>query len=171
VLNKAGSGNNKEICKAKITITEKPILRKSPFAGMLFNGLGRPIQIDGYANTLPASMGGNKTPIIDEEELYNNKEGWVQNYHSRLLKGEKPMKYQIAPKRLRRITVKEAALLQTFPADFEFFGSQSSRYSQIGNAVPCNLASRVAEMMKGVLESNDLKDSIIEIAYQPEFEF
>ena len=42
-------------------------MRKSPYAGMLFNGLGRPIKIDGYSATLPASMGGNKTPIIDEE--------------------------------------------------------------------------------------------------------
>ena len=38
-------------------------MRKSPYAGMYFNGQGRPINIDDYANTLPASMGGNKTPF------------------------------------------------------------------------------------------------------------
>ena len=30
ILDKAGSGNNKNICKAKITLTPKPVLRKSP---------------------------------------------------------------------------------------------------------------------------------------------
>ena len=45
-------------------------MRKSPYAGMYFNGQGRPIDINGYANTLPASMGGNKTPFIDEDHLY-----------------------------------------------------------------------------------------------------
>ncbi len=47
-LDKAGTGNNKSICKAKITVTSNPVLRKSPYAGMLFNGLGRPVKIDGY---------------------------------------------------------------------------------------------------------------------------
>lgn len=67
ILDKAGSGNNKGTCKAKITLAANPVMRKSPYAGMLFNGLGRPTRLDGYSATLPASMGGNKTPIIDEK--------------------------------------------------------------------------------------------------------
>src|SRR5690606_1644457 len=64
-LDPAGTGNNQRICNAEISLAANPIMRRSPYAGMIFNGAGRPIEIDGYALTLPASMGGNKTPIID----------------------------------------------------------------------------------------------------------
>ncbi len=69
-LGKAGSEENPRTCVAKINFCARPVMRKSPYAGMYFNGQGRPIDIDGYANTLPASMGGNKTPFIDEDYLY-----------------------------------------------------------------------------------------------------
>ena len=36
---------------------------------LLFNGSGRPLHLDRPAKTIPASMGGNATPIIDQEEL------------------------------------------------------------------------------------------------------
>lgn len=62
-LDKPGFGNNSHLCNARITFCTKPVMRKSPYAGMLFNGMGRPIRIDGYCATLPASMGGNKNTI------------------------------------------------------------------------------------------------------------
>ncbi len=43
-LGPAGSKTNPKICKAKITLAEKPVLRKSPYAGMLFNGQGRSVK-------------------------------------------------------------------------------------------------------------------------------
>jgi DNA (cytosine-5)-methyltransferase 1 len=161
ILDRAGTGNNKSICKAKITLTPNPVMRKSPYAGMLFNGLGRPIKLDGYCSTLPASMGGNKTPIIDEDELYKNKPGWIQEYHSGLIAGNPPSEFKEAPKHLRRITVEEAAILQTFPIDYKFHGSQSSKYKQIGNAVPCNLGMQIAKMLKDYLNSDDSESKII----------
>lgn len=166
VLDKAGQGNNKGLCKAKITLTPKPVLRKSPYAGMLFNGLGRPIKIDGYCNTLPASMGGNKTPIIDEEELYNNKPSWVEEYHKGLMSGKPPSEFTVAPPRLRRITVEEAAVLQTFPLEYKFSGSQSSKYAQIGNAVPCELARLVGKMLMNYLKTDTFEKAIISLGYQ-----
>ncbi len=36
----------------------------------------------------------------------------------------------------RRLTIRESASVQTFPETFEFFGSMTSCYRQIGNAVP-----------------------------------
>lgn len=154
VLDKAGEGNNSATCKAKITLAASPVLRKSPYAGMIFNGLGRPIKIDGYCSTLPASMGGNKTPIIDEEELYNSKKSWVVEYHQELWQNKIAPEFRDAPSFLRRLTVAEAALIQTFPLDFKFCGSQSSIYTQIGNAVPCNLGKAVAKMVMDILSGN-----------------
>lgn len=160
-LDKAGTGNNTSLCKAKITITPNPVLRKSPFAGMLFNGLGRPVKLDGYCATLPASMGGNKTPIIDEDELYKNKPGWVQKYHAGILNGKSSSEFKEAPSRLRRMTVEEAAILQTFPIDYKFAGSQCSKFRQIGNAVPCNLGYQVAKMFRDYLKHSNIDTTII----------
>lgn len=154
VLDKAGTGNNRKICKAKITLTANPILRKSPYAGMLFNGLGRPLRIDGYSATLPASMGGNKTPIIDELALYEGRKPWVEDYHQRLLKDTSIAVVEQVPAYLRRMTVDEAQIIQTFPQSYEFKGSQSSQYTQIGNAVPCNLGQGVCKMVIDVLRGN-----------------
>ncbi len=165
-LDKAGTGNNQELCHAKITLARNPVLRKSPYAGMLFNGLGRPLRLDGFSATLPASMGGNKTPIIDEQELYNQEKPWVETYHKNLLHKYSSPTNTIVPNYLRRITVAEAALIQTFPLKYQFQGSQSMKYTQIGNAVPCNLAKAVVKMVIDVLNGKlqlecSLKNSLI----------
>lgn len=153
-LGRAGTENNSNICKAKITLASKPILRKSPYAGMLFNGQGRPLNPDGWSSTLPASMGGNRTPIIDEQHLYENSSAWVESYHKHLIDGGEPYNLKTAPSHLRRLTIDEAKILQTFPEGYEFIGSQSKIFSQIGNAVPCKLAQVVAVVLKGALADN-----------------
>ena len=154
-LGRAGTKQNPDTCTAKITFASHPIMRKSPYAGMYFNGQGRPINIDGYANTLPASMGGNKTPFIDEEYLYGNAEkDWVIDYHKGLLDGSIIPEFKEAPKRLRRITINEAARIQTFPNDYVFVGNKGAVYTQIGNAVPCKLAEVVANAVAEYLQTN-----------------
>ncbi len=40
----------------------------------------------------------------------------------------------------RRLTVRESAIIQSFPLDFEFYGGLMSMYRQVGNAVPVRLA-------------------------------
>jgi DNA (cytosine-5)-methyltransferase 1 len=47
-------------------------------------------------------------------------------------------------KQARTITVREAALLQSFPIDFNFIGSAGHCYKMIGNAVPPILAKNIA---------------------------
>lgn len=48
------------------------------------------------------------------------------------------------PNGLRRMTCRELATIQSFPADFIFRGNNSSIYRQIGNAVPVGMAYRIA---------------------------
>ncbi len=52
------------------------------------------------------------------------------------------------PRNHRRMSVRESALVQTFPIDFEFFGSMGSMYRQVGNAVPVLFGQRLGEKLK-----------------------
>lgn len=57
--------------------------------------------------------------------------------------------------RRRRITIREAARLQSFPDWFEFSGTETQKYNQIGNAVAPNFAYHLALTLKNHL----LRDS------------
>lgn len=142
-------GNN-AICRAKITFAKAPVLRRSPWAGMLFNGSGRPMHLDRPAPTLTASMGGNATPIIDQVSLDTEAPSWVVEYHAHLLAGGAPAT-GVVPERLRRLTVEEAAAIQTFPPGMAWSATQDARYRQVGNAVPPELSYRVALSLRSSL--------------------
>ena len=159
-LGKAGTKGNSRVCNARITNAAKPVLRKSPYAGMLFNGQGRPINPDGYASTIAASMGGNRTPIIDERHLYENAESYIEKYHKHLMAGGEPKSMMDVPSQLRRLTIDEAILIQTFPSDYNFAGKQSSIWRQIGNAVPCGLAEAVASGVVDVFSGKEYSDEL-----------
>ena len=59
--------------------------------------------------------------------------------------------------RRRRLLLREAARLQSFPDWFEFTGNETSQFYQIGNAVPPMLAKHLASSVKTYL----LNDSTI----------
>ena len=158
-LGRAGTIANPNTCTARITFATSPVMRKSPYSGIYFNGQGRPINVDDYANTLPASMGGNKTPFVDEDYLYGDAtEDWVVAYHKGLVDGSIIPEFKEAPSRLRRITVKEAAKIQTFPDDYVFCGGKGAHYTQIGNAVPCKMAEAVARAVVTYLRDYDKRE-------------
>lgn len=153
-LPSVGKPGNDGVCAARVVPAKVPIMRPTAHRGsLLFNGSGRPLFLDGPAKTLPASMGGNATPIIDQDELDREATPWVVEYHAHLLAGGKPRKR--APKRMRRITVQEAAALQTFPQGMTFHGPQVAQYRQIGNAVPPKLAHAVAKSVREALDDLD----------------
>ncbi len=153
-----------------ITFATNPVLRKSPYAGMIFNGAGRPLDLNRVSNTLSASMGWNKTPIIDEKLLYSiDSDNWIVNYHDALIEEVVVPKSGEAPSRLRRLTTKEASIIQSFSEDYTFCGSKSSIYRQIGNALPCLLAEAIARVVIEELEDKaadnfNLKDNITPFA-------
>ena len=53
----------------------------------------------------------------------------------------------------RRLSWREAAAIQTFPASLEFQGNLISKYKQIGNAVPVKLAEEIAKHLRCILET------------------
>ncbi len=61
------------------------------------------------------------------------------------------------PEETRPLTVREYARIQTFPDDWEFTGSVSSQYKQIGNAVPVNLATAVGRSLIALLNEIERK--------------
>ncbi len=54
---------------------------------------------------------------------------------------------------LRRLTIKEVALLQGFPSDWIFKGTKSGRFKQIGNAVPAVFGEKIGNIIVSHLEN------------------
>jgi DNA (cytosine-5)-methyltransferase 1 len=55
----------------------------------------------------------------------------------------------------RAITLREAALLQTFPKSYKFVGNKTQIARQIGNAVPVKMMKILAGSLRKVLEQHD----------------
>jgi DNA (cytosine-5)-methyltransferase 1 len=68
------------------------------------------------------------------------------------------------PVELRCLTVRESARIQTFPDDWIFYGSVSSKYKQIGNAVPVLLGKELGSYLFNLIHGNKSKGK--EIAEQ-----
>lgn len=153
-----GEAGNDDLCAARIVPVGNPVMRLSPYAGMLMNGAGRPVDLDGFAPTIVASAGGNKTPFVDQDCIDDpDADPWIVGYHAHLMGGGQP--YTEVPDRLRRLTVQESAALMTFPAGMVWSGEQSARFRQIGNAVPPLMGRAVAEAVVAALDGTATGDT------------
>lgn len=65
---------------------------------------------------------------------------------------------EIHPNKKRRMSVRECAILQSFPNNFIFYGSLGNMYKQIGNAVPVLLGRKIAEIIKIQLEDYETRN-------------
>lgn len=100
----------------------------------------------------------NKLPLVDQLAYYNKLKGVQSKYAKyRSLEWDKPSFTVTAhlhkdgllfihpdPEQARSITIREAGILQSFPTDYEFLGSNSHCYKMIGNAVPPKMAEHIA---------------------------
>lgn len=137
-----------EPANSPVKYARNPDLRKSPYAGHLYNGGGRPIDPEAPCHTILASSGGHKTHWVDTL-------GIAVEYHNHLMKGGQPREGVVGG--ARRLSVEECALIQTFPKDMKFVGSRSSQYTQIGDAVP----PRFAEILGTHLMAQIKDDNVI----------
>jgi DNA (cytosine-5)-methyltransferase 1 len=108
----------------------------------------------------------NSLSTADKLEYYFQKTGKKSNHNKyRSLEWDKPGPTIVShlkkdgllfihpdSDQARTITVKEAALIQSFPDDFEFIGNQGDQYKMIGNAVPPNMANAIARALKKYLQ-------------------
>ena len=91
---------------------------------------------------LPAGM--KRARRCDHTKRYGRME-WMGLASTILTKCDVHWGAYIHPEQDRSITVREAARLQSFPDWFEFKGTRTQQYVQVGNAVPPLLGRRIAE--------------------------
>ena len=108
----------------------------------------------------------NDIPNEQKLEFYKQVSGRITNHNKyRSLEWDKPSPTIVSHlykdglmfihpdvEQVRSITIREAALLQTFPMDFEFIGSSAYCFKMIGNAVPVLFAKNIAQAIVNVLE-------------------
>ena len=136
-----------EVPSSGVKFAKFPDLRSSPYAGHIYNGGGRPIDPDGPCHTILASSGGYKTHWVDTL-------GVAVEYHAHLISGGAPREGTVPGG--RRLTVEECAIIQTFPPEMEFFGSRSSKYTQVGDAVPPVLAAAIGRKIREQLNETPM---------------
>lgn len=64
------------------------------------------------------------------------------------------------PEELRPLSVREYARIQTFPDEWLFYGATASKYRQIGNAVPVQLAKAIGEYIHKLIKGEKVQGRV-----------
>ena len=98
---------------------------------------------DTYLN-VPEHLRRYRSDIFNDKYLRLSFDGLARTITAHIAKDGY---WYIHPAEDRTLSIREAARIQTFPDRFRFAGHPSSRYRQIGNAVPPMLASAIGSSM------------------------
>jgi DNA (cytosine-5)-methyltransferase 1 len=115
-------------------------------------------------------QGWNHKKLVEKQEFYHKRTGKQSNHNKyRSLEWKKPSPTIVAhlnkdgllfihpdAEQARTITVREAALLQSFPPNYNFIGEQGVCYKMIGNAVPPMMAQGIASALALVMERSGI---------------
>lgn len=144
----AGIGYNTGLCTARIVPARNPQCRKSAYAGKLFNGAGRPVDLHQPCHALTPYMGGNATPIVDQASIDDPAvTPWYEQWHAARQRNAVP---PAMPATVRRLTVAEAAALTGFDQEFVFCGPLTTQFHNVGTAVPPPVAHAVARYVQAL---------------------
>ena len=97
---------------------------------------------------LPARLRRYRADIFDDKYFRLSWNGRSRSITAHLAKDGY---WYIHPEQNRTLSVREAARIQTFPDRYRFAGSMTSRFAQIGNAVPPMLARAVGSAVRDAL--------------------
>ena len=113
---------------------------------------------------VPEHLRRYRSDIFDDKYLRMSFDGLSRTITAHIAKDGY---WYIHPREDRTLSIREAARIQTFPDGFRFAGSQSSRYQQIGNAVPPLLASAIASSVRSTLDTGPAHGGINERPRMP----
>jgi DNA (cytosine-5)-methyltransferase 1 len=122
-----------ESAGSKYPLSKKKVMEMVPEGGY-WRDLPLEIQIQYMAGSF--HLGGGKTGIA-------RRMSWDEPSLTLTCSPAQKQTERCHPNETRPFTVREYARIQTFPDDWQFAGSLSQQYKQIGNAVPVNLAREV----------------------------
>ncbi|WP_343239570.1 DUF6339 family protein [Streptomyces sp. SID9913] len=89
----------------------------------------------------PALVGGSDRRGGADLGPTGSKKAWAALRVNGNSLGDEPPGVDFPPDELPRLTVEQAAMIQAFPSDWSFAGGKTSRYRQIGHAMPPPLAT------------------------------